>query len=547
MEKTSLQYLQVHTDIEKIIETLSPDLLQAEQNEWFADLNDKRKKLLPAWLFVEAVEQTPVAISITDKKANILYVNQAFCDVTGYQPEEVIGQNESLLSYKSTPRSVYYDLWHSITRNETWEGQVLNRHKSGNPYLAKLTIVPIQDSTHNIRHYLGIHRDISNEYQTEKKLTNQMQLIESVINASPVAMAVLDEDRRVIMDNQQYKKMVSDLGQKEPASFFMDMLAVELGNIDTYLEHNPEGFNQVELRIEDTINKGPLWFSCSGQLFQEKDVNTDNFFDDVSKNYLLLSISNITKQRQQQERTYLQSLQTMLAEEEQIRSIRETLLGTIHQVNQPLNQIQAAIQLMKQRGENGALLDLLNQLKFSCEETVGTLQYCVPEIAPTSTTAINLNQTLHEIISLSSSKFLLNGIVVDWQPHPTLPNILGAENKLRMLFKQLIDNAINALNNSKSAERNITLETYTHDKRVFVTVTDSGPGIPEELLGKIFQPFFTTQKAGTVGSGMGLVMAKEIVHQFDGMIEVDADYKQGCRFIVSFPVITHTDQDRYDS
>jgi nitrogen fixation negative regulator NifL len=313
------------------------------------------------------------------------------------------------------------------------------------------------------------------------------------------------------------------------------------------LTQHPTGFNQVEIRIDADTNKGPSWYSCSGRYFVEKDVTADTFFDDSSTHYLLLSISDITKQRRQQELSYLQSLKTMLAEEEQIRSIRETLLGTIHHVSQPLNQIQAAIQLMKQRDEGGALLELLNQLRDSCQETVSTLQHCVPEIAPTSTTSIQLNQILHDVISLQSNTFLLNSIVVEWHPEATLPNILGAENKMRMLFKQLIDNAINALNRSKSAERVIELKTYSDNNRVYVDVVDTGPGIDPKHLSKIFQPFFTTEKAGAMGSGLGLVMVREIVHQFDGRIDVDAAYKKGCRMTISFPISTKTDSDRYEA
>ena len=150
MEKTTLKYLQIHSDIEKVINDLAPDLLNLEQGKLIDQLNNKRKGLLPAWLFVEAVEQAPVAISITDKKANILYANQAFSKVTGYSLSEIIGKNESILSNKATPQHVYYNLWHTISRNKIWHGQLVNRHKNGEPYLADLTVSPMQDSQKNI-------------------------------------------------------------------------------------------------------------------------------------------------------------------------------------------------------------------------------------------------------------------------------------------------------------------------------------------------------------------------------------------------------------
>jgi nitrogen fixation negative regulator NifL len=546
MEKTSLKYLEIQSDIEKIINDLGPEFADAKQGRIISKLSSKQKKLLPAWLFVEAVEQAPVAISITDKKANILFVNQAFCQATGYDSQELIGKNQSALSYKKTPRHIYYDLWHTVSRKEIWRGQLLNKNKLGEPYLADLTVAPMVDSKQNITHYLGIHHNITEQYQAKKQLENQKNLIESVINASSVAMVVLDSDNHVVMDNMQYKSLVSDLDNKEPANLFIELLNQHFGDIHSYLAQNLQGFNNFEIRVDGRLNHSPLWFSCSGKLFQEQGVHASTFFEDSHEHYLLLSISNITQQKQQQEKIHLNSLKVVLAEEEQIRSIRETLLATIHQVSQPLHQIQAAINLMEQRNESGALAELLKQLESSCENTVSTLGKCVPEIAPTAIKSINLNQLLYEVILLNNSAFLSNNIVIDWVPSTTLPNILGAENKLRMLFKQLIDNAIKALNTNTHNDRFITLSTKVVNNYVIASVQDTGPGIPLEQQTRVFEPFYTTERLGGIQAGMGLVMAREIVHQLGGRIEIDQDYQQGCRFNVIFPVINPDDYERYD-
>ena len=137
---------------------------------------------------------------------------------------------------------------------------------------------------------------------------------------------------------------------------------------------------------------------------------------------------------------------------------------------------------------------------------------------------------------LNSTKFLANGVVVDWQPNPVLPNILGSANKLRMLFKQLIDNAVNAMNRAGSRERAIKISTTVDNDWVHVSVADTGPGIPLKQHSKVFEPFFTTQNTGSMQVGMGLVMVKEIVNQHNAMIVIDPNYQNGCCFTVSFPV-----------
>jgi nitrogen fixation negative regulator NifL len=299
------------------------------------------------------------------------------------------------------------------------------------------------------------------------------------------------------------------------------------------------GFSNREVRVEGIGQRGTRWFACSGNWFSEDDSCADSFFANQSKEFLLLTINDITLQRRQQEKLHLQTLRALLAEDEHMRSIRETLLGAMHQIRQPLNQIHAAIQIMTQRNDNQNqhLKDLLNQVQLMGEETLATLQRCVPEIPETAVAPVNVNQLLHEVMLLNSQKFLANGIVVDWLPNPVLPSILGSENKLRMLFKQLIDNAVNAMNRAGSHERMIKIITAVDREWVLVTISDSGPGIPANQRNKVFEPFFTTQQnVGGVQAGMGLVMVREIVNQHQGMIEIDPNYSAGCSFNISFPV-----------
>jgi nitrogen fixation regulatory protein len=494
---------------------------------------------LPLSLFVETVRQSPVAISITDKKANILYVNDAFSAVTGYSQAEIIGENESRLSDKSTPRKVYYELWYTISRKHVWHGRLVNRRKQGERYLADLTITPMLDDKGNISHYIGMHRDVTQDYYAEQQVANQKQLIESVLNASPVAMAVLDSDKRIVMDNQMYKMLISELGYPEPALFFIEVLQQDLGDLWAEPEQqHRRRFNNYEVRVDAVGKRGTRWFACSGNWFSEHETGADYFFNRQSRDYLLLSIHDITQQRHQQEKLYLQSLRTVLAEEEYLRSIRETLLGAMHQIGQPLNQINAALQLMSQRNDNGnkALHDLLLQVHDMGVHTLSTLRRCVPEIPESAMLPVNINQLLHDVIRLYSQKFLANGIVVEWKPNPVLPSVLGADNKLRMLFKLLIDNAIHAMNRSGATDRLVKIGTVSDTQWVVVTIADTGSGIPLKLHSKVFEPFFTLEQNGGMQAGMGLVMAKEIVDQHNGLIAIDPEYQAGCCIGMRFPL-----------
>ncbi|NOS88914.1 MAG: nitrogen fixation negative regulator NifL [Methylococcaceae bacterium] len=526
MKKISLRFLQTHTNLADVMDQLSPDLLGEGYNK------------MPFQLFVEAVEQVPIAISITDKKANILYVNDAFSRVTGYSQEDILGENESILSDKRTPRTVYYDLWHTISAKKVWRGTLCNRHKSGQRYLSDLTIAPMLNAQGDISHYIGMHRDITQVYESEKRVINQKLLIESVINSSPIAMVVIDDQDRVILDNHNYKALVTDLDKGEPASYFLQLLRLEMGDLWQQIQSQEQGFNNREFKIEGKGTRKTRWFSCAGNWFVENEVNADAFFENASKQYLILTITDITRQRRQMEALHIQSLKTLMAEDERVRGIRETLLGAMHQIQMPMNQIRAAEQLLRHKGDEQhlGLLNSLQQIQQSGEEAITTMQNCIPEIFQTAIIPVNINQLLHEVLLLSEQRILGSGITVYWQPWAELPSLLGSETRLRILFKQLVDNAIDALSAMDTGERRLKISTSSDTDLVCVVIEDNGPGIPLEKRAKVFEPFYTTRPFGGNQSGMGLVMAKEIINQHKGFIDIDPDYQNGCRIKISFPL-----------
>lgn len=170
---------------------------------------------LPGEAFRMAVDQADLAISITDPKANILFANEAFVRVTGYSREEIVGKNESTLSNKTTPPEVYAELWESLRANHSWSGKLLNRRKSGELYLAEITISPIVDQgSGKVTHYVGMHRDVTDIHRLERMVGNQKQLIESVVDAAPMALALLDQNGRVVLDSRPCKSLEMQINRR---------------------------------------------------------------------------------------------------------------------------------------------------------------------------------------------------------------------------------------------------------------------------------------------------------------------------------------------
>lgn len=112
-----------------------------------------------------------------------------------------------------------------------------------------------------------------------------------------------------------------------------------------------------------------------------------------------------------------------------------------------------------------------------------------------------------------------------------LPNVNGDPAQLNQVFVNVVVNAIQAMPNSGT----LTIKTMSHNGWVSILVEDTGQGIEEENMNKIFLPFFTTKEVDE-GTGLGLSVVYGIVNEHGGTIEVDSKKGQGSTFTIKLPV-----------
>ncbi|RRJ82907.1 nitrogen fixation negative regulator NifL [Aestuariirhabdus litorea] len=486
---------------------------------------------LPSGVYFQTVDQSPVAITITDPESRILYTNAAFTQVTGYEAGDVRGQHTRILSAGKTPACLYGELWSTLTRQQVWSGRLVNRRKDDSIYLAELTITPVIDSEGNTTHYLGMHRDITRLQKLSQELENQRTLTDSIVRGSPVATLLLDNEGRVRFENPALEQLCLTLGCDSEQ--LLVLLSRRLG-----LDYRQCGdFTDLEVRCDIPGIGTPRWLSCSGsslRLWQ----SDDSFHHEQGHDCLLLTVNDITDLKIQQEEVRINALMARLAENELVHSMREALNGAIFQLQRPLNVTGAAAALQKRRnGDKDPLHQALHEVLESCQLAIDTLSQALPPQPPIHKMPLNLNELLREVLSLYTERLLSEGVVVDWKPCNSLPSVLGDEISLCNLFKQLLDNALTAMAHAHTRDRELRICSQRLEDAVRVTIADNGPGIDDTLRNKVFQPFFTTYQEDGNRSGMGLVLVQDVANEHGVSIDIDQSTGGGCQFSLTFPAL----------
>jgi len=225
-----------------------------------------------------------------------------------------------------------------------------------------------------------------------------------------------------------------------------------------------------------------------------------------------------------------------LQQAEKLASLGQLSAGVAHEINNPLGLILGYTQLiMKEAGvESPSYEDLkiIEKHAMGCKKIVEDLLQFSRSME-TSKKPSSINDLLDGVLRVLRGNFSKDGVALEEAVDPDLPRVTVDSEKMEQVFMNLLINARQAIEGQGA----VRVQTAFHPgaREVTVTVSDNGCGIPQEVLPKIFDPFYTTKPTG-MGTGLGLSVSYGIVQDHGGSIEVESAPGRGAVFTIRLPL-----------
>lgn len=217
--------------------------------------------------------------------------------------------------------------------------------------------------------------------------------------------------------------------------------------------------------------------------------------------------------------------------------------GILHNLNNPLTYIMGQAELLQLVHPEVENINSIKNQAIRMRKIMATIVKRVKDSQTRQTEWLPLNELLEEeVFFLESHPYFQSDIKKVWDLASDLPLFRGVSADFSQVFGNILRNAAEAMQDDSSTKE-IRLKTWHDSSGIHVCIQDSGPGIPDSLREKVFQPFFSTKSSsngvtGSMGMGIGLYHCQEIVRQYGGWIELENKIGQGAKFIIHLPLST---------
>ncbi|MCF7801627.1 MAG: PAS domain S-box protein, partial [Candidatus Marinimicrobia bacterium] len=474
----------------------------------------------------QALRHLSECVSVTDLDDRIIFVNDTFCKLYGYELEDVIGKHATILHSDRNPPDMNEEIFHK-TREGGWHGELYNRRKDGTNVPIYLSTAIIRDDADSPIGLLGVAVDITERMQAEEERLR----LEAAINQSSEAVAITDPEGMVQYVNSAFER-ITGYKRKESMGHILRNLqpehsdAVALAGIRKALEQHKSWTGRATMHRMD------------GSTYEE-EATISPVVDGKNKIVNLVAIKrDITRQMQ---------METQLQQSQKMESVGLLAGGIAHDFNNLLTPILGYSEMaMLGLAEDDSLHSTFDQIhsagQRAKELTTQLLAFGRKQVIEMQVT--DLNQIINNLTSMLR-RTVREDVQITYRLASELPVINADPSQLEQVLLNLAGNAQDALRDGGV----ISIETRTAvldealveggqeiepGAYVILLVSDNGHGMNSETLQHIFEPFYTTKERGK-GTGLGLATAYGIIKQHNGRILALSEPGVGTTFKVYLP------------
>jgi hypothetical protein len=468
-------------------------------------------------------------VSITDTAGVIIYANDRFCEISGYPRADLIGQNHRIVKSGTHPAALFRDMWDTIAGGRVWRGEICNRARDGHLYWVSATIVPLLDDRGIPEQYIAIRTDITDRKRMETQLSEQLHLVEELIEAIPLPVYLKDTLGRYIRLNRAFEDFFHIRRENYIGRTLHDLLSPEDARV--HAEKDAELF-----AAKGTQSYEAMVHSCDGEIHDaiyRKAVLTRR---DGSVSALLGVIVDITD-RKQAEREVVRAKE---AAEAASRAKSDFLANMSHEIRTPMNGVigmtdlaldteltaeqREYLSIAKSSAES--LLTVINDILDFSKIEAGKLQ--VENIA------FDLHRLVADVLKPLAMRAHEKGIELISEVIHTVPRfVLGDPSRIRQVLVNLVGNAIKFTDRGEITLTTDLMQQQHGHAIIHFAVRDTGIGIAEDKQDLIFDAFSqedtsTTRKYG--GTGLGLSICRRLVELMGGRIWLHSQLGEGSTF-----------------
>ncbi|MFH1672597.1 MAG: ATP-binding protein [Pseudomonadota bacterium] len=232
---------------------------------------------------------------------------------------------------------------------------------------------------------------------------------------------------------------------------------------------------------------------------------------------------------------------TQLVQAAKMSTLGEVSSGIAHELNQPLNVIGVDADFIKKtikkgkKIENEELKIVADEIRDQVDRASAIINHLRDFVRVSiKTEKVWVNKPIRNVFMIMGQQLKLREIEVQLDLDDNIPPIMADNNKLEQVFINLVINARDAIEEKGKPGGKVRIRSFLDNGKVTVVISDTGKGIPEDIIDKIFEPFFTTKEVGK-GTGLGMSISYGIIKDYGGTVKASSKVGEGTSFELKFP------------